>query len=257
MAITIGAGRPLATKISLTSSAFKHPATQVIECYDPWCELGAICPIASCQGILSPRDKSGHWHSHIEDGYWHNIKKAWYGDGLSVTKVCDWNRSDRRNIPSVELLPSVGIVSVDISNRDRFLAWARGYLWDMVMQPSVQIFLQQHGPSGVLPFKVPEMAIVDTCGDNVGGTALSDTRIRISSWILPDRNQTALVVRHELAHIIVARCKLQDSDHGPWFSAACQAISPLTWESDRHWTTTPAIERARLAHHAKPTRLVA
>ena len=256
MPIKFGAATPLQPKISLTGLPFRTPSIHIPECPDPWCELGTLCPISSCQGVLEPRNKSGHWHSHIQEGYWHNVKRALMGNGVLVTQVCDWNRSDRRAIPSGELLQNAGLAAVDISNHARFLTWVEAYLWDLVMQPLVQTFLQQNGSPGVVPFKLPRVEIAPTCGSDVGGMATGDSLIEISSWILADRDQTALVVRHELAHIIVARCNLKDPDHGPWFSAACQAISPLTWESDRHWTTTPAIEKAKLAHHPKATRLI-
>jgi hypothetical protein len=128
--------------------------------------------------------------------------------------------------------------------------WGEQYLLQCANQPAVRTLMAAHGIPETTPFELPVLTVVESCGRNdkgsyIAGTAKDNERIKLSSWVLFDLEETCGTLRHELAHIIVYICGLCESDpHGDNFKRVLQAIAPTTSNKDRYWHRTPAIEAA-------------
>ena len=193
-----------------------------------------------------------HFHSHLHQGLvWHNVIPRLDGT-LRVTVVNDQDRSQRLEIPASGLwLPSVA--NRPMPPGDQNHAWCEGFVYDAAMQPAVRSFLEENGDSGAIPLLLPRLLVLPTCGALVAGRAFDIDVIEISSWMLGDRSQAEGTLNHELAHCLVAWCKLRDSsEHGERFQQALKAIAPLTWRRDMAAAViTPAIKKLWLKHHSR------
>lgn len=76
-----------------------------------------------------------------------------------------------------------------------------------------------------------------------GGYALVDKkRIEVQKWMLVDKRQAYMVVRHEIAHFLHAWTGQEvTKSHGKEFKKALKIISPKRWKTDLHWKETPEI----------------
>ena len=96
-----------------------------------------------------------------------------------------------------------------------------------------------------------------------GGYAHGSHSISIPKWMLADKKEAMGTIRHELAHNLIFYLKLGYKIlHGKEFKEALRVFSPKNWQSDLHWTETPAITQARIKvginpreHHYLQTRL--
>ena len=112
---------------------------------------------------FQPKDKANHWHAHIDEkSHWpRNVVRRWDGK-LQVSILCGWDHSQRKTLPPNDLL-FVGHPGSEEGEHGRFDKGAGGYLWDLVMQPSVQAFLTENGGTAVIPFVLPPGSGISIC----------------------------------------------------------------------------------------------
>lgn len=70
--------------------------------------------------------------------------------------------------------------------------------------------------------------------------------ISIAEWILADPDQTRLIVRHELAHLLHYVLGCGGTAHGKEFKRVLKCISGRNYKKDLHWQPSPKINRARI-----------
>ena len=202
-------------------------------------------PSAMCQGpkCYGPSGKSIlGWHACRHLDQYINVVPGPDGRRFTV----DRRRSDRINPGE-----PVGLHELESTI---VVNWAEDRLLNLANQTSVAAFLTANGITVTGTFEIPVFRVVESCEINVAGRAYGDRLIEISSWMLHDYDEAGGVLRHELAHIIVKRYGLRQPDsHGENFINALKAIAPLTWERDRHWHGTPAINQARSLIHPDAT----
>ena len=126
------------------------------------------------------------------------------------------------------------------------------YLRELLAQPQLQLFLKSCNASFVY---MPTIVIKPTCGVRVGALTYGQHLIEISSWMLGNDNSLASTLRHEFAHVVKSKCGLSGTPHGSNWVKCLQAISPVTWQIDRHWIPTVSIEEKRLKIHPRAKRL--
>ena len=213
-----------------------HGANFPLVCTSP----AALCQGSKCYGPSGRSIRGWHACRHLDQ--YINVVPGPDGRRFTV----DRRRADRRTPGEpVDLYELESTILVN---------WAEDRLLNLANQPSVAAFLAANGVTVTGTFEIPVFRVVESCEINVGGRAYGDKLIEISSWMLHDYDEAGGVLRHELAHIIVERHGLREPDsHGENFINARKAISPLTWERDRSWHGTPAINRARSLIHADAT----
>ena len=128
----------------------------------------------------------------------------------------------------------------------------KDYLRELLAQPQLQLFLKSCNASFIY---MPTIVIKSTCGVRVGALSYGQSLIEVSSWMLEDSNSLASTLRHEFAHVIKSKCRLSGSPHGSNWVKCLKAISPVTWEIDKHWIPTESIEKKRLEIHPRAKRL--
>ena len=98
----------------------------------------------------------------------------------------------------------------------------------------------------------PAFNIVSTCGYRCGGLTWGRDKVEVSSWILKDAQQAKSVVRHEVAHLLHEYFMTGGTPHGKEYMQWLKKVSPRNWRLDRHFSVTPAIQKARKIIH--PTK---
>lgn len=102
---------------------------------------------------------------------------------------------------------------------------------------------------------LPTIVIKPSCGARVGALTYGHSLIEVSSWMLEDTNSLVSTLRHEFAHVVKSKCRLNGPPHGSNWIKCLQAVSPTTWQIDKHWIPTLSIEEKRLRIHPKAKRL--
>lgn len=113
-------------------------------------------------------------------------------------------------------------------------------------------FLDYHNTSFTT---LPTIVIKPSCGARVGALTYGHSLIEVSSWMVEDTNSLASTLRHEFAHVVKSKCRLNGPPHGSNWLKCLQTISPVTWQIDKHWIPTLSIEEKRLRIHPKAKRL--
>lgn len=126
------------------------------------------------------------------------------------------------------------------------------YLRELLAQPQLQLFLKSCNASFMY---MPTIVIKPTCGSRVGALTYGQSLIEVSSWMLEDANSLASTLRHEFAHVIKSKCRLNGPAHGENWLKCLQVIAPVTWQVDKHWIPTESIEKKRLEIHPRAKRL--
>ena len=126
------------------------------------------------------------------------------------------------------------------------------YLRSLLDQTILQDFLRIHKMSFST---LPKILIKPTCGAKVGAQTYGQSLIEVSSWMLEDTNSLASTLRHEFAHVIKSKGGFKGSPHGTGWLTCLQAVSPVTWDVDKHWIPTEDIEKKRLELHPKSKKL--
>ena len=85
------------------------------------------------------------------------------------------------------------------------------YLRELLAQPQLQLFLKSCNASFMY---MPTIVIKPTCGSRVGALTYGQSLIEVSSWMLEDANSLASTLRHEFAHVIKSKCRLNGPAHG-------------------------------------------
>lgn len=70
--------------------------------------------------------------------------------------------------------------------------------------------------------------------------------ISIAEWILADPDQTRLIIRHELAHLLHHILGFGGTSHGREFKRILKCVSGKNYKKDMHWHPTPKINLARM-----------
>ena len=213
-----------------------HGASFRVVCASP----SALCQGPECYGPSGRSIRGWHACRHLDQ--YINVVPGPDGRRFTV---------DRRRADRMKPGEPVGLHELESTI---LVNWAEDRLLNLANQPSVAAFLAANGVTVTGTFEIPVFRVVESCEINVGAQAYGDRVIEISSWMLHDHDETEGALRHELAHIIVDRYGLREPDsHGENFINALKAISPLTWERDRSWHGTPAINRARSLIHGDAT----
>lgn len=76
-----------------------------------------------------------------------------------------------------------------------------------------------------------------------GGYAIvGEKRIEVQRWLLVDKKQSYIAIRHEIAHFLHVWTGTEVTRfHGKEFKKALQVISPKRWRNDLHWKVTSEI----------------
>ena len=126
------------------------------------------------------------------------------------------------------------------------------YIISLINRKVVKNLLKECGINKV---KLPRVFSSPSCGVNVAGQTwiykTGEADIELSSWILVSKIETKRVIRHEVAHILKAICKLPGSSHGKAFNSTLKLVSPRMWRKDRHWYQSKVIDQARKIHHPR------
>ena len=126
------------------------------------------------------------------------------------------------------------------------------YLVDIIDRRTVRNFLSTYNITTV---NLPKVYYSPTCGVSVAGQTWihknGESEIELSSWILISKSETKRVIRHEIAHVLKHLCSLSGSVHGQNFNTVLKAVSPRTWRKDKHWYTSPVIDKERKKHHSR------
>ena len=82
--------------------------------------------------------------------------------------------------------------------------------------------------------------------DKAAGVCHGCSHISVADWVLVDKTEAKVTMRHELAHALQHyKYGASVKPHGKEFIEALKAVSPNNWRRDRHYRETPFIVKAR------------
>ena len=120
-----------------------------------------------------------------------------------------------------------------------------GYTHHILNAPHVQTYLS----TGSYELSMPKISIVSSCGPLYAAKTYGHSLIEVSSWLLVDEGETLTTLRHECAHILKNKCRLEGEPHGKSYTEALKIVSPTSWEYDKFWHPNATIEEASVLMH--------